>query len=93
MSSVVAFLLIIGIFAIEAYRADRKRRLAVADAVAEYRVALDFIAEEFAEMPHEFAAIFLAGNRVAMEQKFPDYFDFRAASITQYLGQPQDDDA
>lgn len=75
------------------YRERGRRAALVRAANAEYRVALDFIAEEFAEMPHEFAAIFMAGNRIAMEEKFPDYFDFRAASLSRHLGQPEGDDA
>ncbi|MDB5582795.1 MAG: hypothetical protein JWR80_7971 [Bradyrhizobium sp.] len=51
------------------------------DRLAEYRIALDFIAEDHADLPHEFAAIFIAGNRPAMERKFPGFAEFRAACI------------
>lgn len=83
-------LVVIAVFAADTYLEWRRRKRAIAAAVAEYRIAIDFIAEDFAEMPHEFAAIFLAGNRIAMEQKFPDYFDFRAASLLEALNEDLD---
>jgi hypothetical protein len=55
------------------------RQLAALDRAAiGWRVAMDFIAEEGCDMPHEFAACFVAGNREAMSAKFPAFAEYAA---------------
>jgi len=77
LSAILAYLLL----------RERGRRLAaIAAAQEEYHVALNFIAEECCEMPHEFAAIFMAGNSIAMEKKFPGYSEYRAACLRNRQG-------
>jgi hypothetical protein len=41
-----------------------------------WRVAMDFVAEEGCDMPHEFAACFVAGNHAAIDEKFPNFEGF-----------------
>lgn len=41
-----------------------------------WRIAMDYIAEEGCDMPHEFAACFVAGNRRAIDAKFPGFEGF-----------------
>lgn len=43
---------------------------------AAWRIAMEFIAFEASDMPHEFAACFLAKNHDAIAQKFPQWADF-----------------
>lgn len=38
-----------------------------------WRIALDYIADEQCDLPHEFAACFIAGNREAIDRKFPGF--------------------
>ena len=40
------------------------------------RIAMEFVAFEACEMPHEFAACFLAKNHGAIARKFPQWADF-----------------
>jgi hypothetical protein len=53
----------------------------------EHRCALDFIAEEGCEMPHEFAACFLAGNHDAIARRWPNFFTFRE----QWMAKPEEE--
>ena len=41
-----------------------------------WRIAMEFIAFEACDMPHEFAACYLARNHDAIALKFPQYADF-----------------
>lgn len=52
-------------------------RMATVDRASRlWRIAMDYIAEEECEMPHEFAACFIAGNRGAIARKFPGFKTF-----------------
>lgn len=41
-----------------------------------WRIAMEFISFEGSEMPHEFAACYLAKNHDALAQKFPQWTEF-----------------
>jgi hypothetical protein len=61
---------------------ERRRNLDALDRLGlEYRIALTFVRDEMTELPHEFAAVYLAGNRTAMDRKFPGFFEYRAICI------------
>jgi hypothetical protein len=53
-----------------------RQRAAIDAGNIPWRIAMDFIAEEGCEMPHEFAACFLSGNRRAIDEKFPNFEGF-----------------
>lgn len=50
-----------------------------------WRVAMDFIAEEGCDMPHEFAACFVAGNHAAINRKFPDFKPFMEQRLAEWV--------
>lgn len=52
-----------------------------------WRIAMDFIAEEQCDMPHEFAACFVAGNHAAIQRKFPGF----AAYVARRTAEPETD--
>jgi len=52
------------------------RVYAVARARSYHLAALEYIAEEGCDLPHEFAACFLAGNVEAIARKFPGFQPF-----------------
>lgn len=56
---------------------ERHRRRDAVEMRLQLIVAMEFIAEDNAPLAHEFAAIFLAGNRQAMQEKFPDFEAWR----------------
>jgi hypothetical protein len=53
-----------------------RRLTAIDNACAEWRIAMDYIADEQCDMPHEFAACFIAGNVGAIARKFPTFQSF-----------------
>jgi hypothetical protein len=79
--STLALIILCLVLAHSFWRERRRRLKAESRTISianEYRVAFTFVREELADFPHEFAAIFLAGNRSAIEKKFPGFIEFRA---------------
>jgi hypothetical protein len=69
---------LVGILAVS----ERFRRLSAIDnATREHRIAMGFVRDEECSAPHEFAACWLAGNRMAIESKFPEFAAYRAACL------------
>jgi hypothetical protein len=54
---------------------------AIDRATSEYRIALEYIRDEECEMPHEFAACWLDGNRMALRRKFRTFARFRQTRV------------
>lgn len=79
----VIFFLFSAILAFGLFFMMIRRRQDIESATLEYRIALDFIAEEGAVMPREFAACFRDGNVGAIERKFPEFFAFRRQRLAE----------
>lgn len=65
------FLLALALVVLHVYHRARR-----ANADTAWRIAMEFIAFEASEMPHEFAACYLAKNHDALAQKFPQWAEF-----------------
>lgn len=61
-----------------------RQRAAIDAGNVPWRVAMDFIAEEECDMPHEFAACFVAGNRRAIDEKFPGFAPFLRQRLAEW---------
>lgn len=61
-----------------------RQRAAIDAGNIPWRVAMDFIAEEGCDMPHEFAACFMSGNRRAIDQKFPEFQVFMKQRLAEW---------
>lgn len=61
-----------------------RQRAAIDRGKAAWHIAMDYIAEEQCDMPHEFAACFIAGNRRAIARKFPGFASFLRQRLAEW---------